>query len=79
MLTFTEMGFDVVLSDVDTVWLQDPLPYLARYPEADILVSSDSLVSSSLHVPAVTRRSARLCSLAGYAACMTLEPALLFI
>jgi len=39
------MGFDVVVSDVDTVWLQNPLPYLANYPEADILVSSDSLVS----------------------------------
>ena len=44
VLTFTEMGFDVVVSDVDTVWLQDPLPYMAQYPEADILVSSDSLV-----------------------------------
>ena len=39
------MGFDVVVSDVDTVWLQNPLPYLANYPDADILVSSDSLVS----------------------------------
>ncbi|KAA6425748.1 MAG: glycosyltransferase family 77 [Trebouxia sp. A1-2] len=43
VLTFTNMGFDVVVSDVDTVWLQDPLPYLANYPEADVLVSSDSL------------------------------------
>ena len=46
VLTFTDMGFDVVVSDVDTVWLKDPIPYLARYPEADILVSSDSLVGS---------------------------------
>ncbi len=45
VLIFTNMGFDVVVSDVDTVWLQNPLPYLANYPEADILVSSDSLVS----------------------------------
>ena len=44
VLTFTDMGFDVVVSDVDTVWLKDPIPYLAKYPEADILVSSDSLV-----------------------------------
>lgn len=43
VLTFTNMGFDVVVSDVDTVWLQNPLPYLGNYPEADILVSSDSL------------------------------------
>ena len=41
------MGFDVVVSDVDTVWLHDPLPYLAKYPEADILVSSDSLASTT--------------------------------
>jgi len=47
VLTFTNMGFDILVSDVDTVWLQNPLPYLANYPEADILVSSDSLVSPS--------------------------------
>lgn len=47
VLAFTEMGFDVVVSDVDTVWLQDPRPFLAHYPEADILVSSDSLVSTA--------------------------------
>ena len=47
VLTFTNMGFDILVSDVDTVWLQNPLPYLANYPEADVLVSSDSLVSPS--------------------------------
>ena len=26
--------------------LKDPLPYMAKYPEADILTSSDHLVSS---------------------------------
>ena len=44
VLAFTEIGFDVLVSDVDTVWLQDPGPFMAHYPEADILVSSDSLV-----------------------------------
>ncbi|KAL3140615.1 hypothetical protein ABBQ32_005185 [Trebouxia sp. C0010 RCD-2024] len=48
VLAFTEMGFDVVVSDVDTVWLQDPGPFLAHYPEADILVSSDSLHATTL-------------------------------
>ena len=84
--TFTDMGFDILVSDVDTVWcvlhpsrlglpahssrlavwkacrsclhvksrqelqrnicrLKDPLPYMAKYPEADILTSSDHLVS----------------------------------
>ena len=52
VLAFTDMGFDVVVSDVDTVWLQDPLPFLAEYPEADILVSSDSLVRT---VPSACR------------------------
>ena len=40
---FTRWKLDVVISDVDTVWLRDPLPYLARYPKADILISSDHL------------------------------------
>lgn len=38
------MDFDVLVSDVDTVWLRNPMPYMAAYPEAKILVSSDSLV-----------------------------------
>jgi hypothetical protein len=77
--TFTQMGFDILVSDVDCVWcgtpaaalplhcdarmtqcalsaegwsaglirLQDPLPYMARYPDAQILTSSDHLVLSS--------------------------------
>lgn len=51
VLAFTDMGFDVVVSDVDTVWLQDPLAFLAQYPEADILVSSDSLVRAVPPIP----------------------------
>ncbi|KAI3434501.1 hypothetical protein D9Q98_002576 [Chlorella vulgaris] len=39
----TGLGFDVLISDVDTVWLRNPLPYLAMYPAADILTSSDHL------------------------------------
>lgn len=30
--------------------LKDPLPYMAMYPEADILTSSDHLVSTCLVV-----------------------------
>ena len=40
---FTRWELDVLISDVDTVWLQDPLPYVAKYPDADILISSDHL------------------------------------
>lgn len=36
-------GFDIMVSDVDTVWMRDPLEYVERYPEADILTSSDHL------------------------------------
>jgi arabinosyltransferase len=45
--TFTKMGHAILVSDVDTVWMQNPLPYMAKYPEADCLVSSDHLVTSS--------------------------------
>lgn len=27
---FTKMGFSVLLSDVDTVWLRNPLPYMKQ-------------------------------------------------
>lgn len=56
VLAFTDMGFDVVVSDVDTVWLQDPLPFLAQYSEADILVSSDSLVRTVPSTPCCLHR-----------------------
>jgi len=31
---FTELGFDAVISDVDTVWLRNPLPYMKQVPAA---------------------------------------------
>lgn len=42
----TGLGYDVLLSDVDAVWLADPAPHLARFPDADVLVSSDNLAST---------------------------------
>ncbi|GIL83523.1 hypothetical protein Vretimale_10343 [Volvox reticuliferus] len=33
----------VVVSDIDTAWLKNPIPYFHRYPEADILTSTDQL------------------------------------
>lgn len=41
--TNPDQGFDIMVSDVDTVWMRDPLEYVERYPEADILTSSDHL------------------------------------
>lgn len=43
---FVEQGFDILLSDVDTVWMRDPLPYMARFPNADVLTSSDHLATT---------------------------------
>ncbi|XP_028756023.1 arabinosyltransferase XEG113 isoform X1 [Neltuma alba] len=37
-------GFELLMCDTDMVWLKDPLPYLARYPGADVLTSSDQLI-----------------------------------
>jgi hypothetical protein len=36
-------GFDILVSDVDTVWMRNPVPFVLRYPDADILTSSDHL------------------------------------
>eukprot|EP00958_Prasinococcus_capsulatus_P001137 scaffold104_cov375-Prasinococcus_capsulatus_cf.AAC.16 len=44
---FTHMGFDILLTDVDTVWMRDPLPFMERYPDADILASSDRLATTA--------------------------------
>ena len=46
MYLFTKMGYTILVSDVDTVWMQNPLPYMANYMEADVLTSSDHLVTS---------------------------------
>ncbi|OWM65053.1 hypothetical protein CDL15_Pgr028771 [Punica granatum] len=37
-------GVELLMCDTDMVWLKNPLPYLARYPEADMLTSSDQVV-----------------------------------
>lgn len=31
----------VVLTDTDTVWLRDPLPYLDRHPAVDVFTTTD--------------------------------------
>lgn len=40
---FVDMGFETWVSDVDAVFLRDPLPLGAMLPAADILVSTDHL------------------------------------
>lgn len=41
------LGYDVLLADIDAVFLRNPLPYLRCFPDADILVSSDHLHNST--------------------------------
>ncbi|CAI5935012.1 unnamed protein product [Closterium sp. NIES-64] len=43
---FLSLGVQLLICDTDTVWLRNPLPYMARYPQADVLTSSDHLVRS---------------------------------
>jgi hypothetical protein len=38
-------GFHVLLSDVDVMWLQDPLTYFAAFPYADLLISLDQVAT----------------------------------
>jgi hypothetical protein len=36
----------VIIADVDVVWLRNPIPYFQRYPDADVLTSSDHLAAT---------------------------------
>ncbi|KAK9667670.1 hypothetical protein RND81_13G004000 [Saponaria officinalis] len=37
-------GYELLMCDTDMVWLKNPLPYFARFPEADVLTSTDQVV-----------------------------------
>ncbi|GMH36929.1 hypothetical protein BSKO_04802 [Bryopsis sp. KO-2023] len=43
---FTKMGMNVIIADVDCVWLRNPIDYFKKYQRADILASSDHLAST---------------------------------
>jgi hypothetical protein len=36
----------VIISDVDVLWLRDPVPFFKRFPDADVLTSTDHLAST---------------------------------
>jgi hypothetical protein len=40
-----DAGYDVVISDLDTVWFRDPLAYVEEHvpPGADLVVASDQV------------------------------------
>lgn len=33
----------VIISDVDVMWLRDPIPFFKKFPDADVLTSTDHL------------------------------------
>jgi hypothetical protein len=47
LIDLLELGVNTVLVDADTVLLRDPLPYLHRWPDADVLASTDHLTNST--------------------------------
>eukprot|EP00798_Chlamydomonas_sp_ICE-L_P016115 gene16115-22259_t len=40
---FLAYNVSVIISDIDTVWLRNPIPYFDRFPTADVLTSTDEL------------------------------------
>ena len=47
--TFTKWGFDVIISDVDTVWMKDPIPYMERVSLCLPFTDDIVLVDRSIH------------------------------
>ena len=56
--TFTQMGYTILVSDVDTVWVRNPIPYMAKvsqpYPAGQapchLLTSLGCVVSGMVSV-----------------------------
>lgn len=40
---FLDLDVTVIISDIDTAWMKNPIPYFERFKEADILTSTDQL------------------------------------
>ncbi|KAG1680607.1 hypothetical protein FOA52_015056 [Chlamydomonas sp. UWO 241] len=40
---FLDLDVQLIISDIDTVWMRYPYPFFDRYPTADVLTSSDQL------------------------------------
>ncbi|WOL15865.1 hypothetical protein Cni_G24646 [Canna indica] len=41
---FLNYGYELLMCDTDMVWIKNPLSYIARIPDADILTSSDQVI-----------------------------------
>ncbi|GMH44240.1 hypothetical protein BSKO_12174 [Bryopsis sp. KO-2023] len=47
LMELSKLGLDIILSDVDTVWLRNPIDYCERYRRADILAGANQLWNST--------------------------------
>lgn len=42
------LGYDVILTDIDTVWFNDPVPYLETHADvADVVAASDAVATAN--------------------------------
>lgn len=41
---FLSMEYELLICDTDMVWVQNPLPWIARFPTADVITSSDEVI-----------------------------------
>lgn len=64
VLAFIEVGVGVLFTDIDVMFMQDPMPFINKWPEADQLVSSDmqSVRRSALRLTHVHHPLAARCS-----------------
>ncbi|GMH44067.1 hypothetical protein BSKO_12001 [Bryopsis sp. KO-2023] len=46
-LAVLQFGITVIVQDIDTVWLRDPMEFWERYPRADLFCSSDHYFSTT--------------------------------
>ncbi|KAK9699102.1 hypothetical protein RND81_08G152700 [Saponaria officinalis] len=42
--TILPYGYELLMCDTDMIWLKNPLPYFARFREADVLTSTDQVI-----------------------------------
>jgi hypothetical protein len=59
--TFNDFGLDLMLCDVDVVWIKDPTHFFNLYPEADILTSRSAHYHNSLSISPLVWVPAALC------------------
>ena len=43
---FLRLGVQVVVADVDVMFLRNPIPFFQKFPDADVLTSSDHLAAT---------------------------------